>query len=97
MATKKITLNELRSLVMQIIKEEVGIEQFYQGNQTDVKIIKCNNPLYWYKDFVGETFTVVPDNSNTKWNDGKEKWKVVPDNRIDGVNYIDKEDTKQAN
>jgi len=97
MTTKKITLSELKSLVKQIIKEEVGRDAFYKGNKTNVKIIKCNNPMYWYKDFVGETFSVVPDDSNTKWADGKEKWKVVPDNRINGVNYINKEDTQQAN
>jgi hypothetical protein len=51
--------------------------------------------MYWYKDFVGQTFTVVPDNSGTSWTDGKEKWKVVPDaNRPNGVDYLNKEDTQ---
>lgn len=32
MATKKITLNELRSIVKQIIKEEYNADQFYKFN-----------------------------------------------------------------
>ena len=94
MATKKITLNELRSLVKQIIKEDVN-QQFYQGEQHVVKINKCDNPMYWYKNYINQEFNVVADDSRTKWEDGKEKWKVIPDKRTGGgVSYISKEDTK---
>jgi hypothetical protein len=44
------------------------------------------------KDFVGQVFIVIDDNSS-KWDDGIERWKVVPDNdcgRTKGVSYIKK-------
>jgi hypothetical protein len=79
------------------LKEDIGQELHYQGDRTEVKITKCDNPMYWYKDFVGQKFTAVPDNSGTKWTDGKEKWKIVPDKRIpSGVRYINKEDTQSV-
>ena len=79
------------------LKEDIGQESFYKGDKTEVKITKCDNPMYWYKDFVGQTFTVVQDDSRTKWADGKEKWKVVPDKRIpSGVFYVNKEDTQSV-
>lgn len=76
---------------------EISSDDFYKGDKTKVKIIKCDNPMYWYKDFIDQTFTVVADDSNTKWQDGKEKWKVVPDDRVRGVSYISKEDTETVN
>lgn len=80
---------------MKHIKLFDNLESPYGGSVTRVRITKCDNPMYWYKDFVGQTFTVVPDNSGTNWTDGKEKWKVVPDaNRPYGVDYLNKEDTQ---
>lgn len=64
-------------------------------NKHKIKVTKCNNPMFWYNNYINQEFDVIEDNSGTKWNDGKEKWKVVPDNRMKGsVNYINKEDTK---
>ena len=94
MATKKITLNELRTIVKQIIKEDFN-QQFYQGVQHIVKISKCDNPMYWYKNYINQEFNVVADDGSTKWEDGKEKWLVIPDKRTVGsVSYISKEDTQ---
>jgi hypothetical protein len=66
----------------------------YEGEKHKVKIIKCDNPQNWYKEFINQNFIVIEDNSKTNWKDGKEKWKVIPDKRVRGVNYINKEDTK---
>jgi len=74
--------------------EELDRSDFYQGKQIKVQIIKCENPMYWYKNYINKIFNVVEDDSKTKWGDGKEKWKVVPDKNLGGVNYINKEDCK---
>lgn len=71
-----------------------GLDNFYQGEKHKIKIIKCDNPQSWYINFINQEFIVVEDDSGTKWKDGKEKWKVVPDNRVRGVSYINKDDTK---
>jgi hypothetical protein len=71
---------------------------FYQGDREAVKIVKCDDENQWYKDFVGQVFIVIDDNSRTKWDDGIERWKVVPDNdwfgRTKGVSYIKKTDSE---
>jgi hypothetical protein len=94
MATKRITLNELKNTIKKMVMEELSKNDFYKGNKIKIKIVKCDNPMFWYKEFVGQEFMAVPDDSNTKWNDGKEKLKIVPDNRINGVNYVNKEDVQ---
>ena len=94
---KKFLIENKMTRNSKILKEDIGQESFYKGDKTEVKITKCDNPMYWYKDFVGQTFTVVQDDSRTKWADGKEKWKVVPDKRIPkGVFYVNKEDTQSV-
>ncbi len=50
---------------------------FYSGDKKQIKITGCNNDNSWYKDFIGEEFTVI-DDMDTKWKDNKEYWKVVP-------------------
>lgn len=76
---------------------ELSSDDFYKGEKTKVRITKCDNPMFWYKNHINQEFFVVKDDSNTKWKDGKEKWKVVPDSHTSmvvasGVNYINKED-----
>jgi hypothetical protein len=66
---------------------------FYQGDKKKIIITKSDD-LQWYKDLVGEVFTVIDDDSRTKWDDGMERWKVVPDSRTKGVNYIRKTDSE---
>ena len=68
------------------------------GGQYKIKIVKCDNDMYWYKNFINQAFMVTEDDSRTNWEDGKEKWKVMPDKRVaGGVNYINKEDTETIN
>lgn len=82
---------------MKMINEDINRDSMYNGQQMQVKIIKCDNPMYWYANYIGQTITVVPDDSRTNWSDGKEKWKVVPDNNLRGVNYVNKEDCQPIN
>lgn len=59
-----------------IVNENERID-FYEGDKKQIKIIKCSNYLAWYKNLIGEEFTVI-DDKKQKWDDRKEKWKVVP-------------------
>lgn len=94
MKDNKSRLFEMMNIVtgMKMINEDINRDSMYNGQRMQVKITKCDNPMYWYANYIGQTITVVPDDSRTNWADGKEKWKVVPDNKLPGVNYVNKED-----
>jgi len=50
MTTKKITLNELRSLVKQIIKEEIGQYVCWDVGGGNYDIRKYNPKVSWHND-----------------------------------------------
>ena len=54
-----------------------------------VCIVRCSNPLSWYKDFVGQEFTVV-DNPN--W--GGDCWTLAEHKDRNVKNLIEKDDSE---
>jgi hypothetical protein len=50
MTTKKITLNELRSIVKQIIKEEIGQYICWDAGGSIYDITKYNPKVPWHND-----------------------------------------------
>lgn len=78
---------------MKKLKHLKLFEDTIQQNKYKIQIIKCDNPMYWYKDNINQIFFVIEDDSKTKWADGKERWKVVS-TKLNGSNYINKEDCK---
>lgn len=90
-------MRNLKPIEMFLIKEaEDRIDSFYPGEQTKIRITKCSNPMFWYKDHIGEEFTAVenPDSSRVPGN--TPVWKIVPDERLKykGVFYVNKEDAE---
>lgn len=90
-------MRNLKPIEMFLIKEaEDMIPSFYPGEQTKIRITKCSNPMFWYKDHIGEEFTAVenPDSSRVPGN--TPVWKIVPDERLKykGVFYVNKEDAE---
>jgi hypothetical protein len=90
-------MGNLKPIEIFLIKEEEdGLSSFYPGKQTKIKITKCDNPMFWYKDHIGEEFMAVenPDSSGMPGN--TPVWKIVPDERIKykGVFYVHKGDAE---
>lgn len=77
------------------VNESLKREDFYQGKQHKVKILKCDNKQAWYCDMIDNELTVVDDPNPKQWEDGKERWKVVPNGNLQGVNYILKDDCSE--
>jgi hypothetical protein len=90
-------MRNLKPIEMFLIKEaEDRIYSFYPGEQTKIRITRCSNPMFWYKDHIGEEFMAVenPDSSRVPGN--TPHWKIVPDERLKykGVFYVHKEDAE---
>lgn len=32
-----------------------------KGDKFKIKVVKCSNPILWYKDMIGETFEVIDE------------------------------------
>lgn len=79
----------------EFVNESLNKQDFYKGENYKVKVIKCDNKQAWYCDSIGKEFTVVDDNNPKQWEDGKERWKVVPQGDLHGVNYILKDDCSE--
>lgn len=94
-------MRNLKPIEMFLIKEaEDMIPSFYPGEQTKIRITKCSNPMFWYKDHIGEEFTAV-ENQDLHMRREREAsgigfWKIVPDERLKykGVFYVNKEDAE---
>jgi hypothetical protein len=84
------SINEyIEDTKLYLIKEGVDPNQ----DKKTVKISKCSDDRRWYKNYINQKFVVIDDNS--KWDDGKERFKVVQNDIIKGgVFYIDKEDAE---
>ena len=77
------------------VNESLNKEDFYKGKQYKVKVLKCDNKQSWYCDSIDEEITVVDDPNPKQWEDGKERWKVIPNGNLHGVNYILKDDCSE--
>lgn len=51
-----------------------------------IKIVKCSDSLYWYKDQVGCSFNLIPHRNS---DDDEYYWVVDKDKRINIVNKKD--------
>ena len=90
-------MRNLKPIEMFLIKEaEDRVDSFYPGEQSKIRITKCSNPMFWYKDHIGEEYTAVENQETHKVPENTPVWKIVPDERLKykGVFYVNKEDAE---
>lgn len=71
-----VKANVHRNFDMKWLNEQINIlnenrESLYNGDKKKVKIVKCENDNFWYKNMIGEEFIVIDVPNSTQF-------KVLP-------------------